>query len=1705
MNLVMFMAAVEHVVKIVRIIQQPFGNALLVGVGGSGRKSLTMLAASISEFYQFQIELVRGYGMAEWREDLKKVFMQAGLENKPTVFLLNDTQIVNEGFLEDVNNLLNNGEVPNLLEAEDKQAIQDGLKEVGRGKSGEGIYKMFVDRVRANLHLSMCMSPIGESFRKRLRMYNSLVSCTTIDWFLPWPEEALRSVAKIFLEDIDTTEETKDSLVDICVDMQERVTTLADKYREELRRHYYVTPTSYIELINGFKQLLNFKRNELTRQINRYEEGLEKLIETQTKVTALQKEQEIRLPAVLQATKETQELKVNLLKQQGEAEEQQADCEKDKAATKEKSDAANAVKEDCDRDLQQAEPIKIDAEKALNTLKPADIDEVKGMKQPPAGVRLTMEVVINFFNIPPIMVPNPNGKGKSPDYWETAKRTILTDSKLLPKLKDYANHEIDPAVIAKVMPMIQNPAFQPDKVKQASVAAFGICKWARAVVNYDAVMRVIKPKQEALAIAIQQVAEAEAELAIKTENLQQVLDKLAILNAQYQAAVDKEQALKEEYETCELRLARSKKLIDGLKDEKVRWAETAKHLRQNSEKLTGDIMISSGIIAYLGVFTSSYRKGCVEAWLNLLDSKEIPCSNAYSLQLILGNPVKIRDWTMNALPNDSFSIDNAIIMEQSKRWPLMIDPQIQANNWVKKMEGDNLKAIRLSQSDFERVLATAISIGKPVLIENVGENFDPILDSLLASKKGSTEMLKLGDRMLDFSPEFKLYITTKLPRPHYPPEICVKLNMLNFTTTEDGLMDQMLALTVEKEAPSIEQQRLRCLADSARFKKELKETEDRILEMLRSAEGEILDNQELIDTLSTSKQQSRSIQEQLEAQKHTEERIENTRKEYKPVAYRVAILFFCVMDMSLVEPMYQYSLEWYTRIFKATFEEVERGQIQERVKNLIYKFSLLLYQNTCRSLFEKDKLLFSFLMCIKILSGAERIDQSELRYLMTGGTTTNMPLPNPTVEGGYWLEDKQWAALCELSSYPNFKDFDQEFAENIEGWHKVWNSKDPEKAIWPGDIIQDLDRFQRLLILRILRPDVLVSSVENLIAEEVGAEFITPPPFDLELSYKDSDMSTPIIFVLSPGVDPISEIRKLAQKKGFQSKMEPMALGDGQGEKAKKTIDRAVDLGTWVILQNCHLAEKWMPTLERKVEEINPATSNPDFRLWLTSAPSEKFPVSVLQNGIKLTNEPPKGLKQNVLRSYLSYDPVEFEDCTKPREWRRLLYGLSFFHAVILERRKFGGLGWNIPYEFSSSDLSISVSQLRMFLNEYEDIPWAALNYLAAEANYGGRVTDSWDRRTIITLLSDYYVDDILSPDYKFTDNGVYRVPPEGSLQDYAAYIRELPRTDITELFGLHENAAISSAINDTDQLLSTCLSMLPRTVGSVEKSRDQVLTEKAIQVYEMVPKPFDIEFAMKSYPVSYTESMNTVLIQELIRFNRLIVVIRSSSVQVKDAIAGLVIMSAELEEVANAFMDNRVPKLWADVSYPSLKPLAFWMVDFLERLKFMQKWLDNGAPKCYWISGFFFTQSFLTGTMQNYARKTKIPIDTLCFDFEVMSEEAKPEGITESPEDGAYVYGLFLDGARWDENLRCLAESQPKVLYCPVPMIWLKPIETEHLPKRHVYEAPVYKTSKRAGTLSTTGHSTNFVLSINLQMQLKHTVKHWVKRGVALLTQLNY
>ena len=300
---------------------------------------------------------------------------------------------------------------------------------------------------------------------------------------------------------------------------------------------------------------------------------------------------------------------------------------------------------------------------------------------------------------------------------------------------------------------------------------------------------------------------------------------------------------------------------------------------------------------------------------------------------------------------------------------------------------------------------------------------------------------------------------------------------------------------------------------------------------------------------------------------------------------------------------------------------------------------------------------------------------------------------------------------------------------------------------------------------------------------------------------------------------------------------------------------------------------------------------------------------------------------------------------------------------------------------------------------------------------YGGRVTDDWDRRCLMTILSDCYAREVVSVHkHRLSTSGVYFVPGKGAYTDYIEHIKELPLTQHPEVFGMHENVNITRELAETNNLFDSVLLTQGGAGGGGSGGTDQdaLLNDIASDILGKLPKDFDLELALERYPTRYEESMNTVLVQEMERFNTLLITIRVSLINLQKAIKGTVIMSADLEATGQSLLIGKQPAMWIKKSYPSRKPLASYVSDFLERLNFLQTWYNQGKPNSFWISGFYFTQAFLTGAMQNYARKYTIPIDKLGNDFEIMKFDHERD-IKEAPLDGVYVYGLFLDGARWN------------------------------------------------------------------------------------------
>lgn len=267
-------------------------------------------------------------------------------------------------------------------------------------------------------------------------------------------------------------------------------------------------------------------------------------------------------------------------------------------------------------------------------------------------------------------------------------------------------------------------------------------------------------------------------------------------------------------------------------------------------------------------------------------------------------------------------------------------------------------------------------------------------------------------------------------------------------------------------------------------------------------------------------------------------------------------------------------------------------------------------------------------------------------------------------------------------------------------------------------------------------------------------------------------------------------------------------------------------------------------------------------------------------------------------------------------------------------------------------------------------------------------------------------------------------------------------------------------------------------------------------------------------YPIMYEESMNTVLGQECIRYNKLLDEMHTTLPELIKALQGLVVMSNELEAMSSAIHLNKVPDNWAAKAYPSLKPLSSWVKELWERVAFITKWIDKGIPIVFWITGFYFPQAFFTGSLQNFARKYGLPIDSIQFNFVMMDvPHDKIDSLDTPPKDGVFITGLYLEGARWNPEIKSLDDSRPKQLYTQLPVIHLDPEQNRKDPEGGIYRCPVYKELSRRGILSTTGHSTNFVMFIEIPSNREDFINNagdvdqssWVLAGVAAFCSLKF
>ena len=692
-----------------------------------------------------------------------------------------------------------------------------------------------------------------------------------------------------------------------------------------------------------------------------------------------------------------------------------------------------------------------------------------------------------------------------------------------------------------------------------------------------------------------------------------------------------------------------------------------------------------------------------------------------------------------------------------------------------------------------------------------------------------------------------------------------------------------------------------------------------------------------------------------------------------------------------------------------------------------------------------------------------------------------------------YLTMAQWSGVAALKEIEFFKALPEDLELNVEAWREFVEHPKCESEDLPGDWLKKTTGFQKLCIIRALRTDRMTAALTNFTKTYLGDRFMVQAPFDLEDTYIDSTYQTPLFFVLFPGVDPGDDIEKLGKKLGFTDLLGnfvSISMGQGQEKNGENVLDRFTREGGWAFLQNVHLMQGWLPMLERKLE-IAADVGHENFRCFVTAEPPGLptfmlIPEGIMQSAIKVANEPPTDVQSNVRLSWAMFSQADFDKSTKPLAHRPMLFALTFFHALVLGRRKFSTMGFSRSYAFNSGDLLVCGAILQNYLEANElDTPWADVRYLVGEVMYGGHITDPYDRRIAVTYLAVLLNPNLVDEHTDFMLAPGLRPLLEGEYEDYKIYVEEASPPESPLLFGMHPNAEISLLNNLCDNLFFTILSISGGGGGGGGVSKEEKVGALQEAILASLREDFqmiEIRMRIKDKGSPYV----VFLLGELERMNKILGAMRMQLNELALGLAGALNISDSMDALITAMFMNLVPPNWLKTcgqigptgSY-NKKSLSSWYADLTLRWLQIEVWsspdkpLEDNPPSV-WLGGCFNAMGFLTAMTQVTSRANGFSLDAMRVHSEILpnvcamgshTKEKNHGDIEKQPPDGVYCHGFFMEGARWDVALNSVADSFPKDLYPWMPVVHFTGIEVQNVRTEGRYMCPMYGTTIRGPT----------------------------------------
>ncbi|XP_026688130.1 dynein heavy chain, cytoplasmic-like, partial [Diaphorina citri] len=855
-QLVLFDEVLDHVLRIDRIFRQPQGHLLLIGVSGAGKTTLSRFVAFMNGLSVFQIRAHNKYTGADFDEDLRTVLRRSGCKNEKIAFLLDESNVLESGFLERMNTLLANGEIPGLFEGDEYTTLMTQCKEGAQREglmldSNEELYKWFTQQVMKNLHVVFTMNPSSEGLKDRAATSPALFNRCVLNWFGDWSDTALYQVAKEFTSKIDldgpqnwkapdffpsvcslvsTTPSHRDSVINACVYVHQTLHKANARLSKRGSRTMAITPRHYLDFINHFVKLYREKCSELEEQQLHLNVGLGKIAETVEQVEEMQKSLAVKSQE-LQSKNEAANLKLKeMIKDQQEAEKRKVQSQDIQAEIEKQTVEIAQKRVFVMEDLAQVEPAVMDAQQAVKEIKKQQLVELRSMANPPSVVKLALESICLLL-------------GENATDWKAIRAVVMRENFINSIVSNFNTEMITDEVREKMHSRyLSNPDYSYEKANRASMACGPMVKWAIAQISYADMLKKVEPLRLELKSLEVQASENKAKGEETKDLITQLEKSIASYKDEYAQLIAQATAIKTDLDNVQAKVERSMALLKSLGIERERWEATSETFRSQMATIIGDVLLSSAYLAYAGYFDQHYRQSLFSTWNSHLIAAGIQFRPEIALTEYLSSPDERLRWQGNALPSDHLCTENAIMLRRFNRYPLIIDPSGQATEFIlKEFESRKITKTSFLDDAFRKNLESALRFGNPLLVQDV-ENYDTILNPVLnreLRRTGGRVLITLGDQDIDISPTFVIFLSTRDPTVEFPPDICSRVTFVNFTVTRSSLQSQCLNRVLKAERPDIDTKRSDLLKLQGEFHLRLRHLEKSLLGALNESKGKL--------------------------------------------------------------------------------------------------------------------------------------------------------------------------------------------------------------------------------------------------------------------------------------------------------------------------------------------------------------------------------------------------------------------------------------------------------------------------------------------------------------------------------------------------------------------------------------------------------------------------------------------------------------------------------------------------------------------------------------------------------------------------------------------------------------------------------------------------------------------------------------------------